>query len=79
MIMGFIFTPIHIYLTHKHQFIEIIGKTNNHMVTNGTNRLQQLQNVTLEYLGKIVIVCFISYWVSLQCSTRHIQNRGGSK
>ena len=37
MIMVFIFTPIHIYFTHKHQFIEIIGKKNNHMVTNGTN------------------------------------------
>ena len=37
MIMVFIFTPIHIYFTHKHQFVEIIGKKNNHMVTNGTN------------------------------------------
>ena len=35
--MVFIFTPIHIYFTHKHQFVEIIGKKNNHMVTNGTN------------------------------------------
>ena len=37
MIMVFIFTPIHIYFTHKNQFVVIIGKINNHMVTNGTN------------------------------------------
>ena len=36
MIIVFVFTPIHIYLTHKYQFIEIIGKKNIHMVTNGT-------------------------------------------
>ena len=36
MIMVFIFTPIHICFTHKPQFIEIIGKKNNRMVTNGT-------------------------------------------
>ena len=35
MIMVFIFTPIHINFTHKHQFIEIIGKKNNHMNTKG--------------------------------------------
>ena len=35
MIMVFNSTPIHIYFTHKHQFIEIIGKKINHMITKG--------------------------------------------